>query len=49
MKVLNDVEPDRWELEAMLKNVAMARESRFYAVDTQTGRTRLKAMQQAWG
>ncbi len=49
MKVLRDVEPDDQELAAMIRNQAMARESRFYAVDAVTGTTRVKALQKAWG
>lgn len=49
MKVLKDVEPDEWELASMIRNQAMARESRFYAVDTSTGKARLAANRKAFG
>jgi len=49
MKVLRDVEPDEFELAAMIRNQAMARESRFYAVDTSTGMARLTANRKALG
>lgn len=47
MKVMRDVVPDEWEMAALVRNQAMARESKFYAVDTTTGIARLKAMQKA--
>ena len=48
MKVLKDIEPDEAELASMVRNQALVRGSRFYATDTSTARTRLKAMIKVW-